>query len=334
MTSLATCADCRAPLDPTALSCPACHALTHAQELEALAAQASEATSRRDLVAARDLWERSSALLPPDTVQYRSIRARIAQIDTELDNGPGRSQPGAQTQGAAKWGKGAAGIGPALLLLLSKGKLLLLGLTKIGTLLSMLAFVGVYWALYGWPFAVGIVLSIYVHEMGHVLMLRNYGIPASAPMFIPGFGAFISMRGHSITRIQDSRVGLAGPIYGFGAAVFALLLAYGTGNKTCAAIAHFGAVINLFNLIPVWQLDGSRGIASLTRQQRMLILSAVAILWLATSETMLFLIGLALVFRLFTKDAPSEPDQTGLLQFLGILSALTAVAVVAQKIAR
>jgi Zn-dependent protease len=335
MTSLATCADCRAPLDPTALSCPACHALTHAQELESLAVQAREAALRHDLAAERDLRERSSALLPPDTVQYRSIRARIAQIDAELKDGPGPSQPGSQAQGAAaKWGKGAAGIGPALLLLLSKGKLLLLGFTKVGTVLSMLAFVGVYWALYGWPFAVGIVLSIYVHEMGHVLMLRNYGIPASAPMFIPGFGAFISMRGHSISRIQDSRVGLAGPIYGFGAALFALLLAYATGNKTCAAIAHFGAVINLFNLIPVWQLDGARGIASLTRQQRALILSAAAILWLATSEPMLILIGLAFVFRLFTKDAPTEPDQTGLLQFLGILSALTAVAVVAQKIAK
>jgi Zn-dependent protease len=335
MTSLAICADCRAPLDPTALSCPACHALTHAQELESLAAQAREALLRHDLAAERDLWERSSALLPPDTVQYRSVRARIAQIDAELGDASrlGAATPGPPQSTAGKWGKGVAGIGPALLLLLSKGKLLLLGLTKITTLLSMLAFVGVYWALYGWPFAVGIVLSIYVHEMGHVLMLRNYGIPASAPMFIPGFGAFISMRGHSISRIQDSRVGLAGPIYGFGAALFALLLAYATGNKTCAAIAHFGAVINLFNLIPVWQLDGSRGIASLTRQQRVLILSAVAILWLATSESMLFLIGLAFVFRLFTKDAPTEPDQTGLLQFLGILSALTAVAVVAQKIA-
>ena len=335
MTSLATCADCHAPLDPTALSCPACHALTHAYELESLAAQARDASLRHDLAAERDLWERSSALLPPDTVQYRSIRARVSQLSAQIDAElASSSQPGSQTPGSAKWGKGAAGIGPALLLLLSKGKLLLLGLTKVGTVLSMLAFVGVYWALFGWPFAIGIVLSIYVHEMGHVLMLRNYGIPASAPMFIPGFGAFISMRGHSISRIQDSRVGLAGPIYGFGAALFALLVAYATGNKTCAAIAHFGAVINLFNLIPVWQLDGSRGIASLTRQQRILILSAVAILWLATSEPMLFLIGLAFVFRLFTKDAPSEPDQTGLLQFLGILSALTAVAVVAQRIAR
>jgi Zn-dependent protease len=331
---LPICADCRAPLDPTALSCPSCHALTRAPELESLAAQAREAALRHDLAAERDLWERSSALLPPDTVQYRSIRARIAQIDAQLNNGTGASTSGPPQSTAGKWGKGAAGIGPALLLALSKGKFLLLGLTKLTTLLSMLAFVGVYWALYGWPFAVGIVLSIYVHEMGHVLMLRNYGIPASAPMFIPGFGAFISMRGHSITRVQDSRVGLAGPIYGFGAALFALAVAYATGNKTWAAISHFGAVINLFNLIPVWQLDGSRGIASLTRTQRIAILSAAAVLWLATSESMLFLIALAFVFRLFTKDAPDEPDQTGLLQFLGILSALTAVAVIAQRIAK
>jgi Zn-dependent protease len=332
---LATCADCRSPIDPTALSCPSCHALTHAPELESLAAQAQAATARRDLAAARDLWAQSLALLPPETVQYRSIRARIAQIDAEIRD---PSHPGAPPSAAGKWGKGAAGIGPALLLALSKGKLLLLGLTKLSTLLSMLAFVAIYWALYGWPFAVGIVLSIYIHEMGHVLMLRNYGIPASAPMFIPGFGAFISMRGHSITRIQDSRVGLAGPIYGFGAALFALALAYATGSKTCAAIAHFGAVINLFNLIPVWQLDGSRGFASLTRNQRIAIVSAAAILWLATSEPMLALIAIAALLRLFTdlggNPAPSEPDQVGLLQFLGILSALTAIAAVAQRLAK
>lgn len=334
MTSLAICADCRAPLDPSALSCPACHALTRAEELESLAAQAREATLRHDLASARDLWERSSTLLPPDTVQYRSIRARITQIDAELSNGLGASAPGAPQPAASKWGKGAAGIGPALLLLLSKGKLLLLGLTKLGTVLSMLAFAGVYWALYGWAFAIGIVLSIYIHEMGHVIQLRHYGIAADAPMFIPGLGAFIRLRRLHITPIQDSRVGLAGPIYGFGAALFALLVAYATGNKVWAAIAHFGAVINLFNLIPVWQLDGSRGLASLTRSQRILILSAAAILWLATSEPMLFLIALVTVYRLFTKDSPSEPDQTGLLQFLGILSALTAVAVVAQRLAK
>ena len=37
------------------------------------------------------------------------------------------------------WKKASIGLGPALLILLSKGKFLLLGLTKIGTLITMFA---------------------------------------------------------------------------------------------------------------------------------------------------------------------------------------------------
>src|ERR1700681_1730159 len=116
-----------------------------------------------------------------------------------------------------------------LLLALTKGKLLLLGLTKISTLLSMLAMFGVYWVAYGWPFAAGIVLSIYVHEMGHVIALRRYNIAATAPMFIPFFGAFVRMKQYPANVVEDSRVGLAGPIYGLGAAVAAWLLGLLTG---------------------------------------------------------------------------------------------------------
>ena len=126
------------------------------------------------------------------------------------------------------------------------------------TLLSMLAFAyGVYWALYGWKFAVGfVVVSIYIHEMGHVLKLRDYGIPASPPMFIPGFGAFIRLKQLRMTPLQDAGVGLRGTdLWARGAAAFALAAGYfATGAKVWDAIAHFGAIMNLFNLIPVWQL--------------------------------------------------------------------------------
>jgi Zn-dependent protease len=318
------CADCGAALDPSALSCPACHALTRSDELELLAAQAREATLRKDLASARDVWEKSAALLPSDTVQYRSVRARIAELDAALGARGGDGKSG--------WRKGAAGIGPLLLLALSKGKLLLLGLTKLSTLLSMVAFAGVYWALYGWAFALGMVFSIYVHEMGHVLTLRHYGIPADAPMFIPGLGAFIRLRRLHITPVQDARVGLAGPLYGLGAAVAALGLSYATGGKAWAAIAHFGAVVNLFNLIPVWQLDGSRGFASLTKPQRLAVLSVAVMLWLATSEPMLLLISLGAAFRMFTKDASQEADKTGLTQFILLLAALTALSVLAHRV--
>jgi Zn-dependent protease len=310
------CPDCGSPIDESALSCPSCHSLTHAKELESLAAEAQQATTRGDLSAARELWIKSLSLLPPDSVQYRSIKAHIENLKTA-------------PQGTG-WKKGAAGIGPALLLLFTKGKLLLLGLTKLSTLLSMLAFAGVYWALYGWKFAVGLVFSIYIHEMGHVLTLREYGIAASAPMFIPGFGAFIRLQQLRITPIQDARVGLAGPIYGLGAAAFALAAGYFTGAKAWDAIAHFGAVINLFNLIPVWQLDGGRGFASQTRQQRLLILVSAGVLWWVTGEVMLGLITLGAGYRLFTKDAAQEPDNTGMAQFLGLLAALSVVAMLAR----
>ena len=64
--------------------------------------------------------------------------------------------------------------------LLTKGKILLLGLTKASTFLSMFVSVGVYWTVFGGWFALGLVLSIYVHEMGHVVALMRYGIHAGA----------------------------------------------------------------------------------------------------------------------------------------------------------
>ncbi len=275
--------------------------------------------------AARNFWQQCVQLLPADTVQYKSIQARISDLDAALSQ--------AKPPGNAKWGKRAAGLGPVLVLALTKGKLLLLGLTKIGTVLSMLAFVGVYWALFGWWFALGSVLSIYVHEMGHVIKLRYYGIAASAPMFIPGLGAIIRLRQLHITPIQDARVGLAGPIYGLGAAVVMLGASYLTGSKACASIAHFGGVINLFNLIPVWQLDGSRGFRSLDRNQRIIVAALAAVLWFVTKESMLILVALVAVYRLFTKDSAPEPDQTGLLQFAGLLVALSVVIVLARMAA-
>ena len=312
-----SCPDCGAPLEDSALSCLSCHCLTHAKELESLAAEAQQATVRGDLAAARKFWEQSLMLLPADSVQYRSIKAHIENLKTAPQSGG--------------WKKGAAGIGPAILVALTKGKLLLLGLTKLSTLVSMLAFAGVYWALYGWTFAIGMVFSIYIHEMGHVLTLREYGIPASAPMFIPGFGAFIRLKQLRITPIQDARVGLAGPIYGLGAAAFALAAGYVTGAKAWDAIAHFGAVINIFNLTPVWTLDGSRGFTSQTRQQRLIILAAAGTLWWATGEMMLGLVTLGSVYRIFTKDAAQEPDNVGMGQFLGLLAALSAVAMLAAR---
>ena len=264
------------------------------------------------------MWAESLTLLPQDTIQYGTIASRIEQIDQS-------------TKHTGGWKK-AAGIGPVLLLALSKAKFLLLGLTKIGTLLTMLASLGVYWTLYGWPLALGLVLSIYVHEMGHVAMIRRYGFRASAPMFIPGFGAFIQLRSMNLPPIPDSRIGLAGPIYGLGAALAALAAWRLTGVKTFGAIAYLGAWINLFNLIPVWQLDGSRGLRSFTRSQRGVVLGAAVVLWAVSSNPMLFLVAAVCAWRMYTKDWQAEPDNVGLMQYVGLMVMLTAVMMLSGRV--
>src|SRR5262249_58708968 len=100
---------------------------------------------------------------------------------------------------------------------LTKGKLLLLGLTKLSTLFTMMGSLGVYWNWYGWKFALGMVLLIYIHEIGHVYELRKFGIKASAPVFLPGFGAVVLLPERPATSAQQGRVGLAGPLWGMRA---------------------------------------------------------------------------------------------------------------------
>lgn len=307
------CPDCRQTLTGTELSCPACHCLLYAAELEDLSRKAQVSDNSGNLPQARDFWSQSLAYLPAETVQYRTIQTHIADLERQI----GAAGPSAQSA----WRKGAGALGPAALMLW-KFKTLLLGLTKVGTLLSMFVSFGFYWHLYGWAFAAGLIISIYIHEMGHVIELRKFGIPAGAPMFIPGFGAIIQLRGVRLPPMEDARIGLAGPIYGFGAALVAYAMYAATGLKIWAAITHLGAVINLFNLIPIWQLDGARGFHSQTLWQRIWLLTLAAGMWAVTRQSMYFLIILGGGYRLFKRDASQEPDQTGFLQFAGLLAGL------------
>jgi Zn-dependent protease len=337
------CGACGAFTGTVPLSCSACGSLLHAVRLEQLSAQAQAAAAAGDLAQARSLWAEALLLLPEKTLQHGSVNAKIAELDAQIAAQAGEQAQKKQSGFESRFGKGAAGLGPIgvllwkfktiLLIVLTKGKLLLLGLTKFGTILSMFASLGFYWALYGWKFALGLVISIYIHEMGHVQALRRYGIAASAPMFIPGFGAFIRLRASYLTPVQDARVGLAGPIYGLGAAAAALAVYFATGAGIWGAIAHFGAIVNLFNLIPVWQLDGARGFHSLTRNQRIVVMCTAFVLWYATSESMLLLIVLGCGYRMFTKDAAPEPDAVCLQQFAGLLVALAAIGVFAGGLA-
>ena len=128
---------------------------------------------------------------------------------------------------------------------------------------SMIVSVGAYALLGGWWFGLGLVILIFVHEMGHVFELRHQGVPASAPLFIPFVGAVVGMKKMPENAWKEARVALAGPILGtLGALVVWGLGAYYNSNFLIA-MAFVGFLINLFNLLPVVPLDGGRAVAAL-----------------------------------------------------------------------
>jgi Zn-dependent protease len=138
-------------------------------------------------------------------------------------------------------------------------------------------------------------------------------------MFIPGLGAFVRLKQHPATVIEDARVGLAGPIWGAGAAVAALLLGSALHQPILMAVARAGAWINLFNLVPIWQLDGGRGFAALSRRQRGLVAGVLWLLALGGADGVFYLLAAAATFRAASQGpAPAVGDRQALFTYLGL----------------
>ena len=187
---------------------------------------------------------------------------------TEPDLGP--IQPGSGRGGESLWkriGGIAVAVGLVALKLGSKLKLLLVALPKLKlftTSASMLVSIAAYQLIFGWPFAVGFVLLLLLHELGHVIQLRREGVEASAPMFIPFLGAVISAKSLGDDAAAEARVGLAGPILGTVATLVPLGIWLATGEEFWQALAFIGFFLNLINLLPVLPLDGGRAMAALS----------------------------------------------------------------------
>jgi Zn-dependent protease len=96
-----------------------------------------------------------------------------------------------------------------------------------------------------------------------VIQLRREGIKASAPVFIPFFGAAVWAKSLGDNALAEARVGLAGPVLGSIGAAACLPIASATGNDFWTALAFTGFFLNLFNLLPVVPLDGGRAMAAM-----------------------------------------------------------------------
>ena len=153
------CARCGTAIAAAMLTCPNCQQLVYAEELEQIVEQAREAQGAGNLERARELWGTALRYLPPGSVQWKTVQQHVASLAAPAPTWKWKKLLGPfAVAGGAAWK-----FKTFLLLLASKAKFILFGFTKAGSLLTMFASFGLYLALYSWKFALGFVLSIYLH---------------------------------------------------------------------------------------------------------------------------------------------------------------------------
>ncbi|MFL5627653.1 MAG: site-2 protease family protein, partial [Ktedonobacteraceae bacterium] len=206
--------------------------------------------------------------LAPEYREY-SGPANIEGYTTDA----GTEQRDAAARGTTEGGsrrKGLAGLGGlgAILAALLKFQWLAVfmkfGFAGISAIVSIV----VYSFLFGWPFAVGLVALLFIHEMGHAIVMKLKGLPVGGMIFIPMLGAAVFMRQMPKNARDEAEVGIAGPIAGALSASVCLLIALQSPHvpSIWAPLAYFGFFINLFNLIPIVPFDGGRVLAAIDRR--------------------------------------------------------------------
>jgi Zn-dependent protease len=194
---------------------------------------------------------------------------------------------------------------------------LLFAAGKLGPLLlsggTMVLSLAVYAVVFGWRYAAGFIVLLFVHEMGHYVAARQRGLPVSLPTFIPFVGAWIEMKQMPHDAETEAFVGLGGPLLGTVGAIAAWLLGRSLEAPWLVAVAYAGFSLNLLNLIPLSPFDGGRITAVLSPRIWLLGVPVLVALFLWRPSPMLLLmavLGAPQVMKAIRYRADSEEAQT------------------------
>lgn len=174
---------------------------------------------------------------------------------------------------------------------------------------TMLLMIWVYTQYWGWQYALGFVLLLLVHECGHLVVARKFGLKVGAPVFIPFMGAFIALKEAPRNAWIEACVGIGGPMLGSLGALVCNSLGELTDVPIFFALAWSGYMLNLFNLTPVGMLDGGRIVTALSRW--LWLPGFAVLLWLGWKYPnfvvwLIIVLSVPRVYSLFRKRTEEE----------------------------
>ena len=247
--------------------------------------------------------------------------------------------------------KAAGGTAAAIAIALAKFKTLIFALLNLKWLLiggkfaltgfSFLASIWFYSLFYGWPFAVVFVILIAIHEFGHVVFVRAFGLSAPAVYFVPAFGAFTTWKGAPTSVFQESAIAFGGPLFGGLAALACYVYGTATLGGFWIAAAYVAFFLNLFNMIPIAFLDGGKMTGAISPRLwivgfAFVIVAAIAFRWWSPILLILIVLSIPRVVATFRGHvdprfaAVSERERATIsIAYFALLALLTAGVVAA-----
>jgi putative peptide zinc metalloprotease protein len=155
------------------------------------------------------------------------------------------------------------------------------------------ASVSAYSIIFSVEFAIALVAVLMFHEYGHLRAMKKFGIPTKGMYLIPFVGG-LAVGDKPRSRWQDVYISLMGPIYGL-AMTLAFYIGYLiTDSHFMGLVASLSGLINLFNLLPIYPLDGGRVVKSLVFSGR----KTLALIFLLGLSALFFALSIWLGFAL------------------------------------
>lgn len=193
--------------------------------------------------------------------------------------------------------------------LIALGKVaLLFKIPLLGTVISGAVSIAAYAWIWGWTFAAAIMVTLLIHELGHVVQIKREGMPVKALNFVPFLGAYVMSEG-ARSADQQARISIAGPLAGALLASAVYLVA--GDDELLRAIAFTGFYLNLLNLLPIGFLDGG-GVASVfTAGWWVLlapILGAIALGSGSTLAAIIAIVGAVLIYAHRSRGFALDPQ--------------------------
>ena len=199
-----------------------------------------------------------------------------------------------------------------LLVALLNFKFLLFGGKYLWTAITFALSVWTYTLFFGFKFALVFVLLILIHEVGHALFIRGFGLAAPNITFVPLLGAFTSWHGEVRSGFERSIIAYGGPLLGTLGAAACFAYGFVTNEPFWYACAYTAFFLNLFNMIPMGMFDGARIVAPIPRPLWIggfvtVGVAAVAFHWFSPLLLLILILSVPHTIAIWRAGATADP---------------------------